>query len=146
MDRGKRNNKSKFGISGYIRKSNEKHIKVINKMMRSEENITFKSSCKYFWSLIALGVNWMVYKKVFVALLTVMVLAGALVWSPILGIILCLLAPIALGMYGKRFYLNVTSKYENIQKSDKQRLIIPSSLVIIWVLIIFVAILLIFNL
>ncbi len=146
MDRGNRNNKGKFGISGYIRQSNEKHIKVINKMMRSEEKITFKSICKYFWSLMVLGVNWMVYKKVFIMLLTVMVLVGALVWSPILGIILCLLTPICLGMYGKRFYINVTSKYENIEKSDKQRLLIPSSLVIVWILIIFVAILLIFNL
>ena len=146
MDRGKRNNKDRFGINAYIQQSNEKYIRVINKMMRSEEKITFKSSCKYLWSLIALGVNWMIYKKVLVMLLTVMILVGVLVWSPILGIILCLLTPICLGMYGKHFYNDVTSKYENIEKSDKQRLLIPSSLVIVWVLIIFVAILLIFNL
>lgn len=146
MDRGKKNNKEKFGLSGYIKQSNEKHIKSINKIMRSKEKITFKSSCKYLWSLIALGVNWMIYKKVFVMLLTVMVLVGVLVWSPILGIILCLLAPICLGMYGKYFYNHIISKYENIEKSDKQRLIIPSSLVIVWILIIFVAVLLIFNL
>ena len=38
-------------------------------MMRGEEKITFKNICKYLWSLIILGVNWLVYRKVFVVLL-----------------------------------------------------------------------------
>ena len=114
-------------------------------MMRSEEKITFKNAYKYLWSLIVLGINWMVYKKVFVALLIAMILVGALVYSPILGIILCLLTPVFLGMHGKYFYFNVKDKYENIENSEKQRLLIPSSLLIMWILIIFLFILLIIS-
>ena len=96
MDKKKTNhknntNQTKDNIYRYTRKSTEKHIKRINKMMRSEEKITFRNAYKYLWSLIVLGINWMVYKKVFVALLIAMILVGALVYSPILGIILCYL-------------------------------------------------------
>ena len=151
MDRKKTNhknntNQTKDNIYRYTRKSTEKHIKRINKMMRSEEKITFKNAYKYLWSLIVLGVNWMVYKKVFVALLIAMILVGALVYSPILGIILCLLTPIFLGMYGKRLYIDVANKYEYIEKNEEERLLIPSSILIIWILIIAVIILVIMEL
>jgi len=150
MDRKKTNhknntNQTKDNIYRYTRKSTEKHIKRINKMMRSEEKITFKNAYKYLWSLIVLGVNWMVYKKVFVALLIAMILVGALVYSPLLGIILCLLTPIFLGMYGKRFYIDVANKYEYIEKHEKEKILIPSSLLIIWILIIAVIILVIME-
>lgn len=151
MDRKKTNhknntNQTKDNIYRYTRKSTEKHIKRINKMMRSEEKITFRNAYKYLWSLIVLGINWMVYKKLFVVLLTVMVLVGALVYLPILGIILCLLTPIFLGMYGKRFYVDIANKYEHIEKNEEERLLIPSSILIIWILIIAVIILVIMEL
>jgi len=150
MDRKKTNhknntNQTKDNIYRYTRKSTEKHIKRINKMMRSEEKITCRNAYKYLWSLIVLGINWMVYKKLFVVLLTVMVLVGALVYLPILGIILCLLTPIFLGMYGKRFYIDVANKYEHIEKHEKEKILIPSSLLIIWILIIAVIILVIME-
>ncbi len=144
MSRNKNNtNLTKHSIYRYTQKSTEKHIKRINNMMRCEEKITFRNSCKYLWSLIVLGVNWIVYKKLFVALLTAIILVGALVWEPILGVILCLLTPVFLQMYGRHFYFDVMNKYENIEKSEEQRLLVPSSLLIIWILIIGLIILII---
>ena len=136
-------NKTKKKIYVYTQKNIEKHINKIDKMIRYEENATLKNVFKYLWSLIVLGVNWMVYEKMFVALLTAIVLVGALVWSPILGVTLCLLTPVFLELYGRYFYININNKYENIEKSEKQRLLIPSSLLIIWILLIFLIILLI---
>ena len=136
-------NKTKKKIYVYTQKNIEKHINKIDKMIRYEENATLKNVFKYLWSLIVLGVNWMVYEKMFVVLLTVIVLVGALVWSPILGVTLCLLTPVFLELYGRYFYININNKYENIEKSEKQRLLIPSSLLIIWILLIFLIILLI---
>lgn len=148
MDRGKTNHKNntdktKHNMYVYTQKNIEKYIKQIDEMKRHEEKITFKNVFKYLWSLIVLGVNWMVYEKLFVVLLTVIILVGALVLSPILGIILCLLTPVFLEAYGKYFYININNKYENIEKSERPRLLIPSSLLIIWILLIFVIILLI---
>ena len=136
-------NKTKKKIYIYAQKNIENHIEKIDKMIRSEERATFKSVSKYLWSLIVLGINWMVYQKVFVVLLTVIVLVGALVLSPTLGVMLCLLTPVFLELYGRYFYININNKYESIEKSEKQRLLIPSSLLIIWILLIFLIILLI---
>ena len=111
-------------------------------MRSSKEKMTFKNSVRYLWSLIVLGINWMVYKKVVIVLLTAAILVGALVWSPPIGLIICLLTPIFLGMYGKYFYFSIEDKY---QSTEKQRLLIPSSLLITWILIIFVFILLIIS-
>ena len=135
--------KTKKNIYLYTKKNIEKHMDKIDKMIRSQEKSTLKNVFKYLWSLIVLGVNWMVYQKVFVVLLTVIVLVGALVWSPILGVMLCLLTPVFLELYGRYFYININNKYESIEKSEKQRLLIPSSLLIIWILLIFLIILLI---
>ena len=139
------NNQTKHNIYRYTQKSTEKHIRRINKMMRSEEKITFRNSYQYLWSLIVLGVNWLVYKKVFVAVLIAIILVAALVWKPILGFILCLLTPVFLQMYGRHFYFEVMNKYENIEKSEKERLLVPSSLLIIWVLTIGVIVLIIME-
>ena len=65
--------------------------------------------------------------------------------SDILGFILCLLTPVFLQMYGRHFYFEVMNKYENIEKSEKERLLVPSSLLIIWVLTIGVIILIIME-
>lgn len=129
-------NQGKLKINGYKGKYNDEYIKLVNKIMRGEEKVTFKNICKYLWSLIALGVNWLVYRKVFVVLLIVIILAGTLVYSPVLGIILCILTPIFLEKYGKCFHNDVMNKYENIEKTEKQNFLIPSSLLIIWILII----------
>lgn len=136
-------NKAKYNIHRFTQKNIQKHIKQIDNIMRNEKQFTFKDICKYLWSLIALGINWMVYEKLFVVLLIAIVLVGALVLSPVIGVILCLFTPLFLQLYGRYFYININSKYENIEKSEKQRLLIPSSLLIVWVLIIFVIILLI---
>ena len=146
MSRNKNStNLTKHSIYRYTQKSTEKHIKRINNMMRSEEKITFRNSYKYLWSLIVLGVNWLVYKKLFVALLIAIILVGALVWKPILGVILCLFTPVFLQMYGRHFYFDVMNQYENIEKSEKERLLVPSSLLIIWILTIGVIILVIME-
>ena len=129
-------NQCKLKINGYKEKYNKEHIKLFEKMIRGEEKFTFKNICKYLWSLIVLGVNWVVYRKVFVVLLTVMILATTLVYSPVLGIILCILTPVFLEKYGKYFHNDVMNKYENIEKTEKQNFLIPSSLLIIWILII----------
>ena len=139
------NNKARHNIYEYAQKNSEKYIKKIDEMRSSKDRMTFKNSGKYLWSLIVLGINWMVYKKVLIVLLTAIILVGALVWSPPIGLILCLLTPVFLGMHGKYFYFNVKDKYENIENGEKQRLLIPSSLLIMWILIIFVFILLIIS-
>ena len=54
-------NKTKKKIYAYTQKNIENHIEKIDKMIRSEERATFKSVSKYLWSLIVLGINWMVY-------------------------------------------------------------------------------------
>ena len=138
-------NKARHNIYEYAQKNSEKYIKKIDEMRSSKDRMTFKNSGKYLWSLIVLGINWMVYKKVLIVLLTAIILVGALVWSPPIGLILCLLIPVFLGMHGKYFYFNVKDKYENIENGEKQRLLIPSSLLIMWILIIFVFILLIIS-
>ncbi|CED94174.1 Protein of unknown function (DUF2628) [Romboutsia ilealis] len=135
-------NKARHNIHEYAQKNSEKYIKKIDEMRSSKEKMTFKNSVRYLWSLIVLGINWMVYKKVVMVLLTAAILVGALVWSPPIGLILCLLTPIFLGMYGKYFYFSIEDKYQSI---EKQRLLIPSSLLITWILIIFVFILLIIS-
>lgn len=114
----------------------------INEMRGSKEKMTFKESAQYLWSFIILGVNWIVYKKVFFVLITALILVGALVWLPQLGFILCLLTPIFLAMYGKYLYHSFNKKYSKDEESKKTKILIPSSLLIIWVLIIFVGILL----
>ena len=86
--------------------NSEKYIKKIDEMRSSKDRMIFKNSGKYLWSLIVLGINWMVYKKVLIVLLTAIILVGALVWSPPIGLILCLLTPVFLGMHGKYFYFN----------------------------------------
>ena len=84
-------NKARHNIHEYAQKNSEKYIKKIDEMRSSKERMTFKNSGKYLWSLIVLGINWMVYKKVLIVLLTAIILVGALVWSPPIGLILCLL-------------------------------------------------------
>ena len=150
MDRNNNNhenntNKAIANICKHAQKNAEKHIKKINLMRSSKEKLTLKNSVKYLWSLIGLGINWMVYKKVFMVLLTAVILVGVLVWSPPLGIILCLLTPVILGIYGKYFYISINNNFENIEKSENQKLLIPSSLLIVWILIIFLFILLILS-
>ena len=105
-------NKARHNIYEYAQKNSEKHIKKIDEMRSSKEKMTFKNSVRY------------------------------LVWSPPIGLIICLLTPIFLGMYGKYFYFSIEDKYQSI---EKQRLLIPSSLLITWILIIFVFILLIIS-
>ena len=89
-------NKARHNIYEYAQKNSEKYIKKIDEMRSSKERMTFKNSGKYLWSLIVLGINWMVYKKVLIVLLTAIILVGALVWSPPIGLILCLLTPVFL--------------------------------------------------
>ena len=91
-------NKARHNIYEYAQKNSEKYIKKIDEMRSSKDRMTFKNSGKYLWSLIVLGINWMVYKKVLIVLLTAIILVGALVWSPPIGLILCLLTPVFLGM------------------------------------------------
>ena len=50
-----------------------------------------------------------------------------------------------LTMHGKYLYFNMKDKYPNVENSENQRFLIPSSLLIIWILIIFVFILLIVS-
>ena len=141
-------NKARHNIHEYAQKNSENYIKKIDEMRSSKERMTFKNSGKYLWSLIVLGINWMVYKKVLIVLLTAIILVGALVWSPPIGFILCLLTPVFLGMHGKYFYLNIKDKHTNVEKienGENQKFLIPSSLLIIWILIIFVFILLIVS-
>lgn len=150
MDRNKNNhenntNQTRHNIHEYAQKSTKKHIRQIDEMRSSKERMTFKNSGKYLWSLLVLGINWMVYKKVFATLLIAIILVGALVWSPPIGIILCLLTPVFSGMYGKRLYFDVKDKQHHTKNDEKQILLIPSSLLIIWILIIFVFILLIIS-
>lgn len=138
-------NKARHNLHEYAQKNSEKYIKKIDEMRSSKERMTFKNSVRYLWSLIVLGINWMVYKKVLIVLLTAIILVGALVWSPPIGLILCLLTPVFLGIHGKHFYFNINDKYLNIENGEKQKFLIPSSLLIIWILIIFVFILLIIS-
>ncbi len=146
MDRNNHeNNKARQNLHEHAQNISEKYIKKIDEMRSSKERMTFKSSVRYLWSLIVLGINWMVYKKVFIVLLTAIILVVTLVWSPPIGLILCLITPIFLGMHGKYFYFNIKDKYQNIENAEKQRFLIPSSLLIIWILIIFVFILLIIS-
>lgn len=147
MDRNnhENNNKTRHSIHEYTGKINEKYIKKIDTMRNSKEKMTFKNCGKYLWSLIVLGINWMVYKKVLIVLLTTIILVGALVWSPPIGLILCVLTPVFLGMHGNYLYFNIKDKYPNVENSENKRFLIPSSLLIIWTLIIFVFILLILS-
>ena len=138
-------NKDRYNMNEYIEKVNEKYIKKISEMRRSKDKMTFKDCGRYLWSLIILGINWMVYKKMLIVLLTVLILVGVLVWSPLIGFILCLLTPVFLTMHGKYLYFNMKDKYPNVENSENQRFLIPSSLLIIWILIIFVFILLIVS-
>src|SRR5699024_6594534 len=105
----------------------------------------FKDCGRYLWSLIILGINWMVYKKMLIVLLTVLILVGVLVWSPLIGFILCLLTPVFLTMHGKYLYFNMKDKYPNVENSKNQRFLIHSLLLNIYIFIIFVLILLIVS-
>lgn len=83
MDRNNHeNNKARQNLYEHAQNISEKYIKKIDEMRSSKERMTFKSSVRYLWSLIVLGINWMVYKKVFIVLLTAIILVGTLVWSP----------------------------------------------------------------
>lgn len=148
MDRNNQENntnKDRKNMNEYVEKVNEKYIKKISEMRSSKDKITFRDCGRYLWSLIVLGINWMVYKKILIVLLTVLILVGTLVWSPPIGLILCLFTPVFLAMHGKYLYFNTKDKYQNIKNDENQNFLIPSSLLIIWILIIFVFILLIFS-
>ena len=93
-------------------------------MRSSKDKMTFKDCGRYLWSLIILGINWMVYKKMLIVLLTVLILVGVLVWSPLIGFILCLLTPVFLTMHGKYLYFNMKDKYPNVENSENQRFLI----------------------
>ena len=54
-------NKARHNIYEYAQKNSEKYIKKIDEMRSSKDRMTFKNSGKYLWSLIVLGINWMVY-------------------------------------------------------------------------------------
>ncbi|MGL5314673.1 MAG: hypothetical protein ACRC92_15590 [Peptostreptococcaceae bacterium] len=117
-------------------------IRKINMIRTSEEKMTFKDSAHYLWSFIALGINWMIYKRFLFVLLISLVLVGALVWSPHLGIILCILTPILLGIYGKFLYFKIITKsYEN-HDSKEHKMLLPISLVIAWMMIIIAGVIL----
>lgn len=116
-------------------------IRRIDIIRGSKEKMTFKNSVHYLWSFIILGINWMVYKKVLFTLLISLLLVASLVWSPHLGIILCILTPIFLGMYGKHLYFNISEKNAKADENKETKMLLPSSLLIIWGLIIFVGIL-----
>lgn len=142
MDK-KKENKNKFKIDEYGKKKIEKYVYEIDEMFNRNSKTTIKNVFKYLWSLIALGINWIVYRKIFIVLLTVVVLVGSMVLSHVLGIILCLLTPIFLAIYGRYFYLDITKEYENLEKNKQIKFLIPSSLLIVWILIILVIILII---
>ncbi|MGL4877338.1 hypothetical protein, partial [Paraclostridium dentum] len=93
-------------------------ITKINKIRDCEEKMTFKNSVCYLWSFIVLGVNWMIYKKLLLIVVIALVLAGSLVLSPHLGIILCILTPVFLAIYGK--YLYSKSSTEDSKADDKE--------------------------
>ena len=69
-------NKARHNIYEYAQKNSEKYIKKIDEMRSSKDRMTFKNSGKYLWSLIVLGINWMVYKKVLIVLLTAIILVS----------------------------------------------------------------------
>ena len=131
---------TKKRIDEYIQKNTEKHIINIDTIRASEDKNTFKSIVKYLWSLIVLGINWSVYKKVFSILLMVFVLVGALVHSLPIGIMLCLLTPVFLVLNGRYLYYNIKVEKNN---DENKKLLLPSSLFIVWIMIIFLVILLI---
>ena len=59
-------NKDRYNMNEYIEKVNEKYIKKISEMRSSKDKMTFKDCGRYLWSLIILGINWMVYKKMLI--------------------------------------------------------------------------------
>lgn len=144
-DRNKSNstNQTRDNIRLTAQKNTQNLMRQIEEMRSSKEKMTFKSSVKYLWSFVILGINWMVYKKVFITLLTVLVLVGTLVWVTPLGIILCILTPVFLAILSRHLCINSKEEYSNVSKTEEQRLLIPSSLLIVWLLIGFMIILLV---
>ena len=114
----------------------------IDKIRSCEEKMTFKDSAYYLWSFITLGVNWMIYKKLVLIVLIALGLAGSLVLSPHLGVILCILTPIFLAIYGKQLYSKSSTEYSKVDDNEKRRMLMPSSLLITWGLLIITAIIL----
>ena len=127
-------------IDEYIPNNTEKHIINIDTIRDSEDKNTFKSIVKYLWSFIVLGINWSVYKKLFIILLITVVLVEALVNSLPIGIILCLLTPVFLIFNGRYLYYNIKVKKYN---DENKKFLLPSSLFIVWIMIIFLIMLLI---
>lgn len=144
-DRNKSNstNQTRDNIRLTAQKNTQNLMRQIEEMRSSKEKMTFKSSVKYLWSFVILGINWMVYKKVFITLLTVLVLVGTLVWITPLGIILCILTPVFLAILSRHLCINSKEECSNVSKTEEQRLLIPSSLLIVWLLIGFMIILLV---
>lgn len=142
-DSNKSTKQTRDNIREAAQKNTQNLMIQIDSMRGSKEKMTFFSSAKYLWSFIILGINWMVYQKVFLTLLTVAILVATLVLLPPIGIILCILTPVIMAFYGKYLYNRTDDKYSNSDKSNKQRLLIPSSLLIIWVLLGFMVVLLI---
>lgn len=134
---------SSSNINLYAHENTEKYASKIDEMRTAKEKMTFSKSIKYLLSLVILGINWMVYKKIFVVLLTALILVGALVYSPFLGTVLCLFTPVFLGFYGKRYYKEMKKESSNNLGIENERLLIPSSILIMWIMIILVFILLI---
>lgn len=56
-------NKDRYNMNEYVEKVNEKYIKKISEMRSSKDKITFKDCGRYLWSLIILGINWMIKNK-----------------------------------------------------------------------------------
>ena len=145
MANKEKNDKSKIRytkkrINDHTEKNTKKHIINIDTIRDSENKHTFKSIMKYLWSLIVLGINWSVYKKVFIILLITVVLVEALVNSLPIGIILCLLTPVFLIFNGRYLYYNIKVKKYN---DENKKFLLPSSLFIVWIMIMFLIILLI---
>ena len=145
MDNKEKNDKGKIRytkkrINESIEKNTKKHIINIDTIRDSENKHTFKSIMKYLWSFIVLGINWSVYKKVFIILLITVVLVEALVNSLPIGIILCLLTPVFLIFNGRYLYYNIKVKKYN---DENKKFLLPSSLFIVWIMIIFLIMLLI---
>ena len=121
-------------------------IRKIDRIRNYEDKMTFKDSKHYLLSLFILGVNWMVYKNVFLIVLISIALVASLVWFPHIGVILCILTPIFLGVYGKYLYYKINKESSKSGENKNIIFFMPPSLIISWILIIFLGVLLLDSL